>query len=116
MGRQAIKLIIFGLALNAIWNVAPPFWRYAKFQDAVLETAKLSSRLSRQDVLAKVMVLADQHRVPLAPEHVVVVKEQQRTAIRATYVVDLKYLPYRSYPYRFDIDVQGTPPRLTELP
>ncbi|MFN8062047.1 MAG: hypothetical protein U0Q12_23045 [Vicinamibacterales bacterium] len=116
MGRMAIKVMVLGLLLNAVWNVGPVFWHAAQFEDEVLEVAKLSSRSSKDEVLTKVLMLAERHRLPLDAGDVAIDRQQQRTAIKASMQVDLKYFPTKTYPWRFDVDVEGTPPRLSAVP
>jgi hypothetical protein len=116
MIRTVLRLLVFVLVLHAGFRTVPVFWTYFKFRDAVAETARFSSRRSPDDIAARVMAIAARMEVPLAPEGLRVTKQASRTRVEANYTADLEYLPRRTYPWRFEVDVEEEPPRLELTP
>jgi len=108
--RLTVKLLAVGAVLNAALNVVPPFFHYAKFQDAVRETARFSARATEKDVVDKVMRLADENEIPIDREDVRVTKIKERTHVAIAYSEDLYYVPTQAYRWDFVVDVEGVPP------
>jgi hypothetical protein len=115
MIRTVVRLLVFVLVLHAGFRTVPAFWTYYKFRDAVAETARFSSRRTADEVAARVMAIAARMEVPLAADALRVTKREARTRVEATYTADLEYFPRRSYPWRFEIDVEEEPPRYAEV-
>lgn len=115
MFRNLIRLVVLGLVLYAGVMTVPVFWTYVKFRDAVTEVARFSNRRSEQEVRQRVLAVATSMDVPLDPGTLTVQKMNQVTVIDASYWVDLQYFPTKTYPWRFDVRVEGEPPRYGDL-
>lgn len=116
MIRTLIKLLLLAVVVNAGIKTVPAFWTYYKFRDAVEETAKYSSRRTKEEVASRVLQIAARMDVPLDPSQLRVTKHQARTRIVARYNTVLEPFPTKTYPWDFQIDVEGEPPRYEVIP
>jgi hypothetical protein len=116
MVRTLIKLAIVVLVVHAAVKTVPHFWAYAKFRDKVQEMARFSSRRTDQDVLERVVKLAQQFDLPITPADVKVRKQQTTTFVETRYTVQLEYFPSRFYPWTFELRVEGVPPVYETIP
>ena len=91
--RAVIKLALVALVVHAAVKTVPVFWNYAKFRDAVEETARFSSKRSEQEVKSRVMAIAGRLDIPLVAEELAVRKVEDRTIVEAAYTADLSTFP-----------------------
>jgi hypothetical protein len=105
---KIVKLAIFLLIANALYQVAPAWVHYYEFRDSLKELALYSHEKSDGAVVDRVMALAEEHHVPLDRDAVEVRRTpeqgQDELAIRAPYVEMLKVVP--GYTYRWDANVE----------
>jgi|MudIll2142460700_1097286.scaffolds.fasta_scaffold113282_3 hypothetical protein len=116
MIRTIIKLAIVVLVVHAAVKIVPPFWTYVKFRDKVQEMARFSSRRTGDEVLARVVQLAQQFDLPIAAQDVKVRKVENATFVETRYTVPLEYFPSRFYPWTFEVKVEGVPPVYETIP
>lgn len=116
MIRTLIKLLLLAVVVNAGIKTVPSFWKYYKFRDAVEETAKYSSRRTKEEVASRVLQIAARMDVPLDPAALQVTKRNASTRVVASYSVVLEPFPSKTYPWDFEIDVEGEPPRYEVIP
>jgi hypothetical protein len=104
MIRKLLKLAVFLLVANALYQVVPVSLRYFEFRDAVREMALFPQKLSEAQLVDKVMEIAEEHGIPLERDDV-----QVRRAFDGSVVVDLSYveplrfLPGFEYPWEFEV-------------
>jgi hypothetical protein len=115
MVKLVLKLAIFGLIANALYQVVPPFYTSWKFKDALKELATFSQRLSVEEIQDRCVRIAKEHDLALDRTDFTVTKGKPITVIDTSYIVDLKYIPGKPHPYTFVIHAEGDPPRFGSL-
>ncbi len=107
MIRKIVKLAVFLLIANAVYQVAPVFVRHVQFKDAVQELALYSHRASDAELVNRVMAIAGDRNVPLEREYVGVRHETGSIHIDARYIESLRLLPRYTYQWEFEIDARA---------
>ena len=115
MLRTIIRLLVLALVVHAGVRIIPVFWNYVQFRDAVREVAMFPGRLTDEELVERVVRLAERHDVPLTAPEIAVAREGQTVIFRMGYTKELEYVPTRFYPWTFTIDVAEEPPRYGEL-
>jgi len=115
MLRNFVRLLVLALVVHAGVRIVPVFWNFVKLRDAVRETAMFPGRLTKEELVGHVVLLARAHDVVLTAQDIEVAKEGQTTYIRTGYTKQLEYVPTRFYPWAFSIDVAEEPPRYGKL-
>ena len=103
--KTIIKLVIAALVVHATWRTATVYIRYYEFKDQVHEAAQFSDRKPESELRARVLTLAEQHQIPLAPEAVSVRRQENHTLVDATYTERIELLPKYFYPWEFKVQV-----------
>ncbi len=107
MIRKIVKLAVFLLIANAVYQVAPVVVRHVQFKDAIQELALYSQRASDAELVNRVMAIAGDRHVPLEREYVGVRHETGSIHIDASYVESLRLLPRYTYEWEFQIDAKA---------
>ena len=110
MIRKLLKLAVFLFIANAAYQAAPVSWHYYGFQDAVQELALFSEKASEADLIERVMVLAEEHGVPLEREDVEVRRGNNQLLITASYIETMTFLPGYQYERQFDVQAKTFDP------
>jgi hypothetical protein len=105
MIRKLLKLAVFLLVANGVYQVVPPVVHHYQFRDAVHELALFAQKQTEAQLLEKVMGLAEANSIPLDREHVQVMREGGSISIKASYVETLHLVPGYTYPWSFNVDV-----------
>src|SRR5262245_13133215 len=111
---KIVKLAVFLLIANALYQVAPAWLHFYEFRDSLKELALYSREKTDDAVVDRVMALAGENHVQLARENVQISKTTeeggQRLGIVAAYVEMLKVVP--GYTYRWDVNIDVSAVRL----
>lgn len=116
--RPVITLALVGLLGHAAWRITPVYWHYLQFRDGVREIAQFSGGISEREVHERVMALALELQVPVAPDRVSVRREAARTFVEVQYTEPLYLLPRTPYPWDFTVSVNVwhvRPPTLSDI-
>lgn len=105
MIKNLIKLAVFLLLANALYQAGPVWVHYYQFKDDVKEMALFSKETSNPGVVDRVMELAEKHKVPLERESVKVARTKDHLTIDASYVEVVKVVPGYEYRWPFDVSV-----------
>jgi hypothetical protein len=104
MIRKLLKLAVFLLVANALYQLAPVSLRYFQFKDAVRELALFPQKLNESQLVDKVMDLAEEHSVPLDREDVQIRRAPDGSVlIDLSYVETLRFVPGFEYPWQFNV-------------
>lgn len=103
--KTIIKLIVAALVVHATWRTSTVYMRYYEFKDQVHEAAQFSDRKPDSELHARVLTLAEQHQIPLAPEALNVRRQENHTLVDATYTEQIEVLPRYFYPWEFKVHV-----------
>lgn len=110
MIRKLLKLAVFLFIANAAYQAAPVSWHYYGFQDAVQDLALFSEKASEAELIDRVMVLAEEHGVPLEREYVEVRRGNSQLLITASYIETMTFLPGYQYERQFDVQAKTFDP------
>ncbi len=103
--KTIIKLVIAALVVHATWRAATVYLRYYEFKDQVHEAAQFSDRKPESELHARVLSLAKQHEIPLAPEALNVRRQENHMLVDATYTEQIELLPRYFYPWEFKVHI-----------
>jgi hypothetical protein len=103
MARTIVRLAVVGLVVHALYRFVPVYVHYQQFKDAVHETALFARGRSSEQIVDRVMELAERYRVPLERDAVTVTREGEKLFIEATYVESIEWLPTYKRPWYFTI-------------
>jgi hypothetical protein len=103
--KNLIKLAVFLLLANALYQTAPVWVHYYQFKDAVKEMALFSKDASEASVVDRVMELAGKHKVPLERDSVQVARTKDHLFIEGAYVEVVKVVPGYEYRWPFEVSV-----------
>ena len=105
--RALFSLAIAGLVVHGAFQAGSAYFVYFEFRDGVQQTAQFGAGRSEQELHARVMTIASDLGVPVAPERVVVRRTQDHTYINADYMASIELLPRYYYPWEFTVDVEA---------
>jgi len=116
MIRKLVKLAIFLLVANAVYQIATPSWNYYKFKDAVHELALFSQRLTDVQLVDQIVRLAEENNVPLVRESVSIRHAGDTLFVDAPYIETFKLFPGYAYNHEFavssrTVQIRGATPR-----
>ena len=107
MIRKIVKLAVFLLLANAVFQTAPVAYRNMRFKDALHELVLYGQKSGDADLIARALALAAESGVPLEREYVGVRREAGSVHIDASYVEPVHLLPGYTYLWQFDIDARA---------
>jgi hypothetical protein len=107
MIRKLLQLAVFLLIANAVYQAAPVSWHYYEFKDAVQELALFSQKSPDNELIDRVMVLAEEHNIPLEREYVQVRRGNGQLVITAAYIETMTFLPGYQYAREFDVQAKA---------
>lgn len=105
--RKLVKLAIFLLVVHALYRSVPVYLHYQQFKDAVHETALFFKDKPDEQIIDRVMELAEKYRIPLQRDYVQVRREGERLEIDASYVESIEWLPTYRRVWQFDVGEQA---------
>lgn len=113
MLRLVLRLVILGLLVHAAVRVLPEFWHYMQFKDAVTEVASYPGRRTNDQLRDRILELAEVHQIPIEAQDVAVTRQGDRVLVSTAWTAQLQYLPRKSWPHDFIVDIEGRPERFT---
>jgi hypothetical protein len=103
MIRRLVQFAIFLFFANALYQAAPAALHYFQFKDAVQELALFSQKSSDKELVDRVMILADEHGIPLERDYVEIKRTDTQVIITAAYLETMTFVP--GFPYEREFDV-----------
>ena len=110
MIRRALQIAVFLLLANAVYQAVPVSWHYFQFKDALQELALFSQKSTDNELVDRVMVLADEHSIPLDRDYVQVRRGRGQLVITASYIDTMTFVPGYDYNRQFDVVVKAFDP------
>ena len=110
MIRRALQIAVFLLLANAVYQAVPVSWHYYQFKDALQELALFSQKSTDAQLIDRVMVLADEHSIPLDRDYVQVQRGRGELVITVAYIDTMTFVPGYDYNREFDITVRAFDP------
>ena len=105
MIRRLVQLAIFLFFANALYQTVPIALHQFQFKDALQDLALFSQKASDQELVDRVMTLAEEHSIPLERDYVTVQRTMGQLVISAAYIEKMTFLP--GFPYEREFDVEG---------
>jgi hypothetical protein len=99
--KGIVKLAIVAVIANAVWHAFVPYSAHFKFKDAIEAASQYGSEKGDDELRARVLEIAAEHDVPLAPEGFTLKRENKHTIIDGSYTQSIEIFPGVSYPYIF---------------
>ena len=107
MIKTVIKIAVAALVVHACWRSANVALRQYKFKDAIHETLLFSNAKTDAQLSARVIELARQLEVPLDPDNVAVVHQENQTIVKVVYTDMVELVPTKFYPWEFKMSVDA---------
>jgi hypothetical protein len=107
MIRRLFQFAIFLFFVNALYQAAPLGVHYFEFKDALQELALFSQKSSDQELVNRVMALAEEHKIPLDRDYVTVKRTANQIIITAAYLDTMTFVPGVPYQREFDVEVKA---------
>ncbi len=105
--KTLIKLLIVAAIVNATARVGMAAARYYQLKDESQELVTFGGNIVLGELQNQILLKAEQLRLPLASEDVLVTREGLRTTASAAYTDSVEVFPNYKYPIRFQFRVEG---------
>ena len=107
MLRNLVRLAVVLLVAHALYRFVPVYVHYQQFKDAVAEAALFSRDRSDNDLVDRVMELAQRYQIPIERDAVLVTRDRQLTYINVAYEEQIEWLPSYTRAMPFTVAVEG---------
>jgi hypothetical protein len=111
MIRRLVQLAVFLFFANALYQTAPIALHHFQFKDALQDLALFSQKATDQELVDRVMTLADEHHIPLDRDYVTVQRTMGQLVISAAYTETMTFVPGFPYDREFDVEARAYVPR-----
>jgi hypothetical protein len=105
--KTLIKLLIVAAIVNATARVGMAAARYYQLKDESQELVTFGGNIVLGELQNQILLKAEQLRLPLASEDVLVTREGLRTTASGAYTDSVEVFPNYKYPIRFQFRVEG---------
>ena len=102
--KTILKLLLAALVINGCIQGARSAWRHFQFTDAVEQEVRFGSSTTPSLLRQRLIQLAGENDITLAPDDVTVEKRRQETYVALTYTEGITLVP-RLYTYQRNADV-----------
>ncbi len=101
MIKVLLKLAVAALIANACWRVGTSYASYYRFEDAVEQTTQFGASRSEAELQSRIMELASEYDIPLAPEAFTVRRVGDHTFTDGHYTLPIDFAPGVTRPWTF---------------
>ena len=101
MIKSILKLALLAVMVNATWHVFVPYRAYFRFKDAVHGASQAGFARPENELKARVLLLASEFGIPLAPDGLTLRREDNHTIIDGAYTLPIELFPAFVYPWTF---------------
>ena len=102
MLKLLIKLALAAMIANATWRLGSAYLSFYRFKDSVTASAQYGSEKPTADLQQRVLDLASEYDVPLAPDGFTIRRDDKsHTIIDGSYRQPVDLLPGYQYPWLF---------------
>jgi len=99
--KAIFKLAVVALIANATWRVGSAYLSFYKFKDAVQETTQFDADRSDDQLRQRIVELAGQYDVPIAPDGFTIQRTEYHTIVDGSYRQKIDVVPGYTYPWPF---------------
>ena len=110
--KLALKLLVVAVVLHATMRAGLAEYRFYVFEDAVQQEALFSQRLSPQQLVSRVVEIAEDHEVPVEPEAIAVDYNGPQATVSLNYSERVELVPRvytREWPFEMRVTVRRMP-------
>jgi hypothetical protein len=115
--KLLVKLALAALIANAALRMGSAYMTFYRFKDAVTETAQFGSQKTKAELQQRILELASEYDIPLAPDAVSVQRnDRNHTVVDGSYTQPVDVLPGYRYlcPFVWHVDVVTLNPSKAE--
>ena len=105
--KTVIKLLIAAAIINATAHVGMAAARYYQLKDQSQELVTFGGHIGAGELQNQILLKAEELRLPLAFEDILVTREGLRTTAIAAYTDSVEVFPNYKYPIKFQFKVEG---------
>jgi hypothetical protein len=105
--KTLIKLLIAAAIVNATARVGMAAARYYQLKDESQELVTFGGNVVLGELQNQILLKAEELRLPVVSEDVLVTREGLRTTASAAYTDSVEVFPNYKYPIRFQFRVEG---------
>jgi hypothetical protein len=105
--KTVIKLLIAAAIVNATARVGMAAARYYQLKDESQELVTFGGNVVLGELQNQILLKAEELRLPVVSEDVLVTREGLRTTASAAYTDSVEVFPNYKYPIRFQFRVEG---------
>jgi hypothetical protein len=105
--KTLIKLLIAAAIVNATARVGMAAARYYQLKDQSQELVTFGGSAVPGELQNEILLKAEELRLPLASDDILVTREGLRTTATAAYTDSVELFPNYKYPIRFQFKVEG---------
>lgn len=103
MIKKSFSLLVLGLIIYSVFLIAVPYYHYYALKSDLEETLRVSATDPPEEVMAKVLTLAGQYKIPVEEEDINLRKEDQYiVAISWQETVDFFNLYQKTFEFSID--------------
>jgi hypothetical protein len=110
--KLIVKLLVVAVVLHATMRAGLAEYRFYVFEDAVQQEALFSQRLSPQQLVSRVVELAEDHDIPVEPDAVAVDYNGPQATVSVNYSERVELVPRvysRDWPFELRVSVRRMP-------
>ena len=105
--KTLIKLLIAAAIVNGTARVGMAAARYYQLKDESQELVTFGGNIIPGELQNQILLKAEQLKLPLAFEDILVTREGLRTTASAAYTDSVEVFPNYKYPIKFQFKVEG---------
>ena len=105
--RTLLRLAILFLVAYALFKFVPPYWHHHQFEAALKDVSQRWGEPSDEEVMQKVLTIAEENRVPITREHVTVTRQQQHILVDVAYSLPIEFVPTVKRDWAFETHVDA---------
>jgi hypothetical protein len=102
-----LKLALVALLANATWHLFNAYSPNFRFKDSVQNATQFRGQSNDEDLADKIMALAAEYDIPLAPADLSVTHQGSLTTVHVSYVRRIELAPRYFYPWPFSFSVEA---------
>jgi hypothetical protein len=106
MIRFAVRFAVAVFLANAAYRIGSEYLTHVRFRDAVRDAVSATAK-SDAELRQTVMMLAEQHDVPLASTDLAIRQAGHLVSVEGSYRKAIDLLPMYSYPWRFELSIEA---------
>jgi hypothetical protein len=105
--KTILKLLVAAIVINAAVRGAVAGLHYYQLKDAAQQAVLFGASDPTADIQQQIVARAQELRLPIRPDNVLVQRDGGRTWANASYTQQIEFFPNQKYPVDFSFSVEG---------